>query len=82
VVGGGAATPKAVDAEITLVPRGKAFTQNKQTNKEVVMTEKHQVYKCESCGNIVEVLHAGEGELVCCGQPMKLTVKDTVDVAK
>jgi len=46
------------------------------------MTEKHQVYKCESCGNIVEVLHAGEGELVCCGQPMKLTVKNTVDVAK
>jgi superoxide reductase len=46
------------------------------------MTEKHQVYKCEICGNIVEVLHAGEGELVCCGQPMKLTDKNTVDAAK
>jgi len=46
------------------------------------MTEKHQVYKCDVCGNIVEVLHAGEGELVCCGQPMKLTVKNTVDAAK
>ena len=31
------------------------------------MTEKLQVYKCEVCGNIVEVLHGGKGELVCCG---------------
>ena len=46
------------------------------------MTEKHQVYKCESCGNTVEVLLAGEGELVCCGQPMNLTDKNTVDAAK
>ena len=46
------------------------------------MTEKLQVYKCEICGNIVEVLHAGGGELVCCGQPMKQTVENTVDAAK
>ena len=36
------------------------------------MTEKLQVYKCNVCGNIVEVVHAGKGELVCCGQPMEL----------
>jgi len=36
------------------------------------MTKQKEVYKCEICGNIVEVLHAGSGELVCCGQPMKL----------
>lgn len=36
------------------------------------MTERMQVYKCNICGNIVEVLHAGGGELVCCGQPMEL----------
>ena len=36
------------------------------------MTELHQIYKCNVCGNIVEVLHAGKGELVCCGQPMEL----------
>ena len=36
------------------------------------MINMNQVYKCEVCGNIVEVLHTGEGELVCCGQPMKL----------
>lgn len=46
------------------------------------MTEKHQVFKCESCGNIVEVLNAGEGELVCCGQPMELTDKNSVDGLK
>jgi len=46
------------------------------------MTERLQVYKCEICGNIVEVLHEGAGELVCCGQPMKLYVENTVDAAR
>ena len=46
------------------------------------MAEKLQVYKCDSCGNIVEVLHGGGGELVCCGEPMKLLVENTVDAAK
>ncbi len=30
------------------------------------MTAKEQVYKCEKCGNIVEVVHSGAGTLVCC----------------
>ena len=46
------------------------------------MTERLQVYKCGVCGNIVEVLHEGKGELVCCKQPMKLLVENTVDAAK
>ena len=46
------------------------------------MTEKLQIYKCEVCGNIVEVVHAGKGQLVCCGQPMKLMTENTVDAAK
>jgi len=46
------------------------------------MTEKLQIYKCEVCGNIVEMLHAGAGEMVCCGQPMKLYKENTVDAAK
>ena len=41
------------------------------------MTKNFQVYKCEKCGNIVEVLHAGDGELTCCGQPMKLLAENT-----
>jgi superoxide reductase len=46
------------------------------------MAERLQVYKCEVCGNIVEVLHEGKGELVCCGEPMKLMVEGAVDAAK
>jgi len=46
------------------------------------MAEKLEIYKCEVCGNIVEVLHAGGGELACCDQPMKLIVENTVDAAK
>ncbi len=46
------------------------------------MAERLQVYKCETCGNIVEVLVGGAGELVCCGKPMKLMVENTVDAAK
>lgn len=38
------------------------------------MIELNQVYKCDICGNIVEVIHSGVGQLVCCGQPMKLMV--------
>lgn len=46
------------------------------------MTQVSQIYKCELCGNIVEVIHAGEGELVCCGQPMKRLTENTTDAAK
>jgi desulfoferrodoxin-like iron-binding protein len=30
-----------------------------------------EVFKCEICGNVIEVKEAGGGELVCCGEPMK-----------
>jgi superoxide reductase len=46
------------------------------------MAEKLEIYKCEACGNIVEVVHGGAGELVCCGAPMNLLVENTVDAAK
>jgi len=45
------------------------------------MTERLELYKCEICGNIVDVMHAGPGELVCCGQPMKCLKENTVDAA-
>ena len=44
------------------------------------MTIQKQVYRCNICGNIVEVLNAGKGELVCCGQPMELLQEKTADV--
>ena len=45
------------------------------------MTELKQIYKCNICGNIVEVLHAGDGQLVCCNQPMQFLKANTVDAA-
>ena len=36
------------------------------------MTQMHEIYKCEICGNVVDVSHAGPGELVCCNQAMTL----------
>jgi superoxide reductase len=38
----------------------------------IIVTDLLQIYKCEVCGNIVEVLHTGAGSLVCCGQSMRL----------
>lgn len=45
-------------------------------------TSRMQVYKCPVCGIMAEVLEDGAGELVCCGQPMKQMVENTVDAAK
>ncbi len=43
------------------------------------MAERMQVYKCEMCGNIVEVLHGGPGSLECCGTAMNLFEEKTAD---
>jgi len=45
------------------------------------MAKQLEIYMCEICGNIVEVLHGGAGELVCCGQPMKLMSEGLIDAA-
>jgi superoxide reductase len=46
------------------------------------MAKRLEVYVCEICSNIVEVLHGGKGQLICCGQPMELCEENTVDAAK
>jgi superoxide reductase len=46
------------------------------------MVTRNQVYKCDVCGNLVEVNHVGGGTLACCGQPMRLLGENTVDAAK
>jgi superoxide reductase len=46
------------------------------------MTKLNEVYKCNVCGNIVEMVHTGVGELVCCAQPMVLQDPNTVDAAQ
>ena len=43
------------------------------------MTERKQIYKCEVCGIVAEVLDGGAGELVCCGEPMQLMEPKTED---
>jgi superoxide reductase len=45
------------------------------------MTSLRQVYKCAVCGNIVEIIHAADGILVCCGQPMTLVTENTVEAS-
>lgn len=45
------------------------------------MTKRLEIYKCEVCGIIVEIIHEGKGELVCCNQPMKLMEENMVDAA-
>ncbi|MFA5303806.1 MAG: desulfoferrodoxin [Candidatus Nanoarchaeia archaeon] len=42
------------------------------------MTKLNEVYKCNVCGNIVEMVHASTGTLVCCGQPMELLKEKTL----
>lgn len=44
------------------------------------MTEFNQVYKCNICENIVEVVRSGIGELSCCGQPMEVLDEKTEDM--
>lgn len=46
------------------------------------MAQRSEIYVCELCGNIVEVLEGGDGELVCCGQAMTLQKENTVDASK
>jgi superoxide reductase len=46
------------------------------------MANRLDVFKCELCGNIVELFHAGAGQLVCCGKPMTRLAENTVDASK
>ncbi|MDD6182054.1 MAG: desulfoferrodoxin [Desulfovibrionaceae bacterium] len=46
------------------------------------MAQLHEVYKCATCGNIIEILHGGAGALTCCGQPMKLLKEGSTDAAQ
>jgi len=45
------------------------------------MIKVNQLYRCSVCGNIVEVTHAGGGQLVCCGKPMVLLEAGVTDAA-
>src|SRR5512136_628973 len=57
-------------------------TGRRGEERRASMVSRSQLYKCDVCGNIVEVAHVGGGTLVCCGQPMRLLTENTVDAAK
>ncbi len=46
------------------------------------MSRKNEIYVCEVCGNVVEILRAGDGQLVCCGREMTLQPEKTQDEAR
>lgn len=46
------------------------------------MAKQLGIYKCNVCGNMVEMIHVGGGELVCCGQPMALLAENSVDASR
>ena len=46
------------------------------------MTQINQIWKCNVCGNIVEVVHEGKDALVCCEESMELQKENTVDAAQ
>jgi superoxide reductase len=43
------------------------------------MPQKMEIFRCDVCRNMVEVTHGGQGELVCCGQPMEQLTPKTQD---
>lgn len=45
------------------------------------MTNKREIYRCQKCGNIVEVINNG-ADITCCGEPMTLLKENTTDAAK
>lgn len=48
----------------------------------VIMRKLREIYRCPICGNVVEVVNAGAGQLVCCGKPMLLLNENTTDAAQ
>jgi len=76
------ATASAIAATTVSASTVLAKINNTLTKKFSFKARQLDIYKCNTCGNMVEIIHAGLGKLVCCGQPMVLMQEKTVDVAK
>lgn len=46
------------------------------------MRKRTEIYRCNVCGNITEVLHGGVGTMICCNKPMELLKPKTVEEGK
>jgi len=44
------------------------------------MTKLNDIYRCNVCGNMVEIVKESVGELSCCGQPIELLEERQLDV--
>ena len=61
---------------------GEDALTNGDAERRGRVTKNLQIYKCEVCGNIVEVLHTGVGVLICCLKEMKLLVENSANASK
>ena len=72
-----------VSEEVPGVANNRDTDKTARTEESDTMAvELGQVYKCEKCGIIVEVVHAGKGAVVCCGAPMTQLAENTTDAAR
>lgn len=46
------------------------------------MDKLNDIFRCNICGHIIEIVKTGAGQLVCCGQPMELLKENSTDAAK
>jgi superoxide reductase len=53
-----------------------------QIKEKQTMAQRLDIYKCDGCGQLIEVLGEGAGDLACCGTPMKKLDEKTADAAK
>jgi len=58
------------------------YLNEKKFFRGLNMADKLNIYKCDICGNVVEVVHGGAGDMSCCGQAMQHLTENTVDAAQ
>jgi superoxide reductase len=46
------------------------------------MTQRQEVYVCQQCGHVAEILRTGSGTMVCCDRPMRISEENTADASK
>jgi len=45
-------------------------------------TELREIYRCDICGNVIEIVNTGSPSLVCCGKPMIKLITKSGDEGK
>ena len=55
------------------------MTPTYERTEVIQVTKVDELYRCSLCGNVVRVVKAGFGKLVCCGEPMDLITEDELE---